>query len=308
MLPESRDIDFFPLLRLKSSAYGYADLEAPWTALQRGTGRHWMYVVLRGSCWIELEDRSREPIRIDEGDVLAVANDAPHSLRHSEARGTPASAALRLHPPNERYGAADTATTVLFVGSVPSTVEPLSDLFPTIFHVRNDGSPNIRRIAALVRLIEEEIAGSAAEPGSSAVVDRLSDLVLIELLRVETKRANDTNPVWVHGIADPPIARLVTRLHGEPGSHWSWPTMCRAASLSRSALDRRFRAALGQSPKRYLFALRMRLAAAALAEGRKSIGEIASSVGYDSEAAFHRAFHRKLGITPGVYGRSKRAD
>jgi transcriptional regulator GlxA family with amidase domain len=66
---------------------------------------------------------------------------------------------------------------------------------------------------------------------------------------------------------------------------------------------------LGQSPKRYLFALRMRLAAAALAEGRKSIAEIASSVGYESEPAFHRAFHRKLGLTPGVYGRrAKRAE
>jgi|SRR5882724_10214949 len=307
MLPELPKIDVFPLLRLKNVTYGYADLEAPWAALQRGTGRHWLYVVLKGACWVEVIDTSREPIRIAEGDVLAVANDAPHWLRHAEAAGARTSAPLLVRAPTARRRAVEQATTVLLVGSVPCESEPLSELFPTIFHVAADGSPNSRRIAGLVRLIEEEIAEHTAEPGSSAVGDRLGDLILIELLRVETRRVNETNPVWVHGVADPLIARLLTRFHGEPGGRWNWPTMCRVASLSRSALDRRFRSALGESPKRYLFALRMRLAAAALAEGRKSIAEIAGLVGYDSEAAFHRAFHRKLGLTPGVYGRRSKA-
>jgi AraC-like DNA-binding protein len=305
---ESRSgIDVFPLLRLKDVICGYADLEAPWEALQQRTGRHWLYVVQRGTCRVELIQESRMPISLGEGDVLAVANDASHSLRHAQARGAHAAAhPLRVHSPGERGSFAERATTVLLVASVSCASEPLSELFPTIFHVPADGSSNSRRIADLVRLIEDEIAGSVGQPGGSAVVDRLGDLILIELLRVETKRVNEANPVWVHGIADPLVARLVTHFHGEPGGHWNWTSMCRAASLSRSALDRRFRSVLGQSPKRYLFALRMRLAAAALAEGRKSIAEIASSVGYESEPAFHRAFHRKLGLTPGVYGRSKR--
>jgi AraC-like DNA-binding protein len=79
--------------------------------------------------------------------------------------------------------------------------------------------------------------------------------------------------------------------------------MSRVAGLSKSALDRHFRSVLGQSPKRYLLALRMRMAAAALAEGRQSINEIAASIGYDSGRAFHRAFRRTLGLTPGGYTR-----
>jgi AraC-like DNA-binding protein len=308
MLLELPKIDFLPLLRLKGSAYGYADLEEPWAALQQATGRHWMYVVLRGSCWVELADGSREPIEIVEGDVLAIANDATHTLRHSRARAVRATRPLGLRAPAERGPAAGNATTVMLVATVPLASEPLSELFPTLFHVAGDGSASSRRIAALVRLVEEEIASSAGGLGSSAVVDRLSDLILIELLRVETSRVNETNPVWVHGIADPLVARLVTRFHAEPDARWTAPAMCRAATLSRSALDRRFRAVLGQSPKRYLFALRMRLAAAALAEGRQSIGEIASRVGYASEAAFHRAFQRKLGQTPGVYGRRPKSS
>jgi AraC-like DNA-binding protein len=303
-------IDVFPLLRLKGVICGHADLEAPWAVLQKATGRHWLYVVQRGSCWVEPLQESRLPIRLGEGDVLAVANDAPHSLRHSQAAGAQAaSRPLLVHSPAERGGAAERATTVLFVASVSCASEPLSELFPTIFHAPADGSSNSRRIADLVRLVEDEIAGSSGQPGGSAVVDRLGDLILIELLRVETRRVNEANPVWVHGIADPVVARLVTHFHAEPGRHWDWASICRAAGLSRSALDRRFRSVLGQSPKRYLFALRMRLAAAALAEGRKSIAEIASSVGYESEPAFHRAFHRKLGLTPGVYGRrAKQAE
>src|SRR5258705_13329392 len=77
--------------------------------------------------------------------------------------------------------------------------------------------------------------------------------------------------------------------------------MCRVAGLSRSALDNRFRAVFGQAPKRYLLELRMRRAATALAAGRRTIGEIASSFGYESEAAFNRAFHRAIGVTPGAY-------
>src|SRR5262249_29330479 len=127
--------------------------------------------------------------------------------------------------------------------------------------------------------------------------------LLIELLRAETRRVNAASPIWVQGIVDPAVARLVTRFHADPGQHWNWDSMGRAAGRSRSALDRRFRSELAESPKRYLLALRMRLAAAALTEGRRSIPEIATSVGYESETAFHKAFRRTLGLTPGAYAR-----
>ena len=77
--------------------------------------------------------------------------------------------------------------------------------------------------------------------------------------------------------------------------------MCRVAGLSRSALDDRFGAVFGQAPKHYLVELRMRRVATAIAAGRQTIGEIASRIGYESEAAFNRAFHRTIGVTPGAY-------
>lgn len=296
--------DLFPLLRMRGMTCGYADLRAPWSLAQRGTERHWFYFAKKGSCWVEATGQSRGPIRLGEGDALAIANDSPHHLRHGEKPSREAAPALRVRSPGEREMDVGDADTLLFVASVARKAAPLSELFPTVFHVPADGSHSSRRIADLVTIAEDEIAQAPDEPGSSAVLDRLGDLLLIELLRVETRRVNQENPVWVGGIVDPEVARLITQLHAEPGRHWAWESMCQTAGLSRSALDRRFRAVLGQSPRSYLFGLRMRLAAAALAEGRKSISEIAADVGYESEPAFHRAFRRTLGFTPGAVKRT----
>jgi AraC-like DNA-binding protein len=295
--------DLFAMLQMRGVACGYAELDGRFRVSPRGPGRHWFYYAKTGTFWIDAMGAGLEPIRLAPGDALAIANDAPHEIRASEDRRSGVADALLVREgPRDAFRPAE-ATHVLFVASVARADAPLSELFPTVFRVAADGSRSSRRLADLVRLAEDEIAGERDDAGSSAVLDRIGDLILIELLRVETRRAREASPVWVHGIADPAVARLVTRFHAEPGSHWTWESMGRAAGLSRSALDRHFRTALGESPKRYLFALRMRLAAAALAEGRKSIGEIATAVGYESEPAFHRAFRRTLGLTPGAYGR-----
>jgi AraC-like DNA-binding protein len=298
---EGSPIDPFALLHLTGVVCGYLDLEVDAALRQAHTGRHWLYVVEKGSCTVELTEQLREPVLLGIGDVLAIANDALHEIRQGNRRRVePVRAGLSLRA--AATPAPDGAATGVFVASVPVRSASLSELFPTLFHVPADGSRSNRRITDLVHLMEEEIS-SPAEAGAGAVVDHLADLVLIELLRVETHRVNETSPVWVQGIVDPEVARLVTRFHAQPAYHWNWESMGRTAGLSRSALDRRFRAVLGQSPKRYLLGLRMRLAAAALVEGRQSIGEIAAAVGYESEPAFHRAFRRTLGRTPGTYAR-----
>jgi len=284
--------------------YEYADLSAPWAGRFEQTGHHWFYLVQRGACWFQALNEPGDGLALEAGDVLGVVHDIPHSLRDSPATALPDSPSrLPTQPGSHRDRARSASSTTLFIGSIPCNSDPLSELFPTLFHVPSDGSRESRRIAGFVRLIEDEIAHQQSEPGSSSIVRRLSELIVVELLRVAMRHASEVNPVWLHGLTDPQIARLIAELHEEPGRHWSWEAMCRSAGLSRSALDRRFRATLGQSPSRYLLRLRMRHAAVALAEGRRSIAEIASSVGYESEVAFHRAFRRTLGLTPGAYAR-----
>jgi AraC-like DNA-binding protein len=290
--------EIFPYLHMQGVKYGYAELRAPWAYRLELTGQHWCYVVRSGSCWFEPSTDPKEGILLAAGDVLGVTHDIPHSLRdraETHLPESPEALPLAFTPPRSE---GTTSTTSLFVGSIPCRSDPLSEFYPTLFHVPADGSRESRRIANFFRIIEDELADNG--PGSSSVVRRLSELIVVEFLRVTMRRLSDINPVWLRGLADAHIARLVGQLHADLARRWTYESMSRAAGLSRSALDRRFRAVLGQPPKAYLLRLRMRRAAAALADGRKSVAEIAAAVGYESEVSFHRAFRRALGVTPGA--------
>ncbi len=291
-------------LHMEGVTYRYAEMPRRWTARVAQTRQHWFYAVQSGSCFFERLDKPEPGIRLDAGDVLGVVHDIPHSLRDSHATELPSEPPplpLRLHGSLVESTAAPTR---IFVGAVPCASDPLSALFPTLFHVPMDGSRESKRIAGFVRLIENELDEAANVPGAVSVIRRLSELIVVELLRVAMRRESETNPVWVGGLVDRAIAKLVAQLHADPGRAWTLDSMSRAAGLSRSALDRRFHGAVGESPKRYLQYLRMRRAAALLADGTSSIAAIAETVGYESEFAFHRAFRRTMGVTPGEYARS----
>ena len=293
-------MEIFPHIRMEGTNFGVIEIAAPW-AFRIGAGPvHFLYVVREGSCWLEFEG-AREPIALREGDVAAVAGGHPHVLRDSRTTPPPARirpVPMRTPPPPPGRGP---GKTTLFVGRAPSDLDPLTPLFPTAIHVPADGSTANRHVHTLTEMIEAETASGG--PGSDAILARLSEVIVIELLRTAMNRENQPNPAWTRGLADPIVARTVANLFAEPGRRWNIEEMRRIAGLSRSAFEHRFHALVGESPKRYLVRLRMRRAIAALREGRESLAQIASHLGYDSEAAFHRAFKRATGWTPGEYRR-----
>jgi AraC-like DNA-binding protein len=186
----------------------------------------------------------------------------------------------------------------LLVGWVPCHIDPWSRLYPEVILVpHRDPSGRNRSIWRLLRLAEEEAAGNA--PGRDSVLRRLSEIVVVELLRAVMAQEKDANPAWIRGLADERLARLVAAIQQKPGSRWTLGEMGRVAGLSRSALESTFARVLGQTPRRYLTRVRIRRAALELVEGRRSTAEVASSLGYESEAAFHRAFKRVTGMTVG---------
>jgi AraC-like DNA-binding protein len=301
-------MEIFPYIRMEGTDFGVSELAPPW-AFRTGAGPvHFLYVVREGSCWLELEE-AHEPILLREGDVAAVAGGHPHVLRDS--RATPPPRRIRPVPirtPPSPLGPRPGKTT-LFVGRAPSDLDPLTPLFPAVIHLPTEGSTTNRNVHALTEMIEAEAASGG--PGANAILARLSEVIVIELLRTAMSRDDQRNPAWTRGLADPIVARTVANLFAEPGRHWNIEEMRRVAGLSRSAFEHRFHALVGESPKRYLVRLRMRLAIAALRQGRESLAQIASRLGYGSEAAFHRAFKRATGSTPGEYRRravAERAD
>lgn len=299
-------MEIFPFIRMDRVAYGVAVLAPPWSVRPAPVDEHRLYVVRSGGCWFEAEGEPPIRLRLEPGDVLGVRSGVPHGLRSS--RSAPAAERARtlaVRPLSEpRRGPARPSATELLVGSVGRRVDPLIRLFPSLVHVPAGSGAASRRLLRLLEMIEDELAAAPPGPGAESVVRRLSEVLVVELGRSLAARTGDANPLWRSGLADPEVALVVASLHAEPARRWTLAAMCRLAGLGRSALEARFRRVLGESPKRYLLALRVGLARTALEQGRQSLAEIASAVGYESPAAFHRAFARETGRTPGELRRA----
>jgi transcriptional regulator GlxA family with amidase domain len=156
-----------------------------------------------------------------------------------------------------------------------------------------------------VRLIGRELAAPRAAAG--VVLDRLVDVLLIQVLRAWLASGEASGPSWLGALRDPVVEAAVTRLHEEPGRPWTTASLAREAGVSRATLDRRFSAATGESPGAYLTRWRMDLAARRLRDTSDSLDVIAASVGYSSGYAFSRAFQRARAQPPGQFRTAARA-
>jgi AraC-like DNA-binding protein len=160
---------------------------------------------------------------------------------------------------------------------------------PPLIKIRPVGTAAALLEAALSRALEEG-------PGCGTAV-RLPELLLVEALRLYSSEAPSTTG-WLAATNDPVVSRALKLIHDDPLRDWTADDLARAAATSRSVLGERFRALLGQSPIHYLVEWRMQLAANLLVSTELRLAAIAERAGYGSEAAFSRAFHRHVGMSP----------
>jgi AraC-like DNA-binding protein len=147
-------------------------------------------------------------------------------------------------------------------------------------------------VGEIVSLVE------AAEPGTQAVLGRLMELLFVELLRRHIARLPASSRSWFAALNDPVVGRGLQLIHAEPARHWTVEEIASRVGSSRAVLADRFKTLIGHPPIEYLASWRIQLAAERLCVGHESISSIAAGVGYESEAAFHRAFKRITGKTP----------
>lgn len=144
-------------------------------------------------------------------------------------------------------------------------------------------------------------------PGSDVVTARLADILVVQVVRSWLESgAQDRG--WVAGLRDPQIGKALAAFHGEPGAPWTLASLATEAGMSRSAFADRFRDTLGEPVMAYVTAWRMDLAARLVRERGLSLARVAERVGYQSEAAFNRAFRRAHGMTPGAFARRDVAE
>jgi len=192
-----------------------------------------------------------------------------------------------------------------FMACDPVLCQPLLHGLPSAFKVnlRTDRSGHWLE-DCILHLVEEAISGHA---GSEAMLAKLSEALFIDTLRRYIARLPEQEVGWLAGARDPVVGKSLTLLHRKAQHPWTIAELAKEVGLSRSALAERFTRYLSEPPMTYLMRWRLRLAARALAATSRGVAEIASDVGYESEASFNRAFKREFGLPPARYRREHKS-
>ena len=234
-------------------------------------------------------DRSLQPTRIDP-DWVAATRDAPKPIPivfHSQYEitwGEPA-----MEPVN--------GVTCGFLSCDRHPFNPLLGALPRLLHLPASGASARTDLAALAACAEQN------QPGAAALLERASETMFIDALRRYLEHLPPGSTGWLAGLRDPQLGRALALIHRTPARPWTIDDLARAAGLSRSVFCARFLRLLGQPPMQYLARWRMEAAAGLLRDSRAPVASVALDVGYESEAAFARAFKREVGTSPARWRR-----
>ena len=298
--------DLLQSVHLRSSVYFRPELGAPWgfSVADHGTAFH---IVADGKCWVQVAGAT-QPVELVAGDFVVVPRGDAHIMRDS-ARSTILDffeLAKRSAPDNKgvfRAGG-NGAVTKLVCGGMQfdnGPTDPLLVVLPPLIHVKGKGV-GATWLRATVSQVLEELDSSSA--GAQIVVTRFADILFIKAVRTYFEQNIDTAQYgWLAAIRDPHIGLALAQLHARPQEAWTVASLGRQVGLSRSVFAEKFAQLVGEPPLRYLKRLRLNAAAIRLRSTNDKLSAIAADAGYDSAAAFMKAFKRHLGKTPGEYRR-----
>jgi AraC-like DNA-binding protein len=181
---------------------------------------------------------------------------------------------------------------------------PLIEALPRMLHVPLATNASTSWMVETLQHAAEE--SRAPRAGSDAVLAKLSELLFVEALRGYLETVPEQERSWLAGLRDPQVSRALGLMHAEPARPWTVDDLGHEAGLSRSALAERFTELIGEPPMQYLKKWRLALGARALTDGSEPVLHVAQRVGYESEAAFNRAFKREFGVPPATWRRQRR--
>jgi AraC-like DNA-binding protein len=320
-------------VRLRGAIFYYVDGIAPWVAetphareivaaiLPGAEHMIEYHVVTRGTCWGAL---AGEPaVKLQEGDVIMFPQGDAHVMSSAPGlraarvdvgfffspkpsqlpyvltqHGDQVSTTARLDG-----GGVDRATIVCgFLGCDARPFNPLLAALPRLLHMPGAAEKS-GWIAQFIQVAVLE--ANEKRPGGEAMLERLSEMMFVDVVRRYLEGLPPEQTGWLAGLRDRFVGRTLALLHERPSHRWTIDELGDAVGLSRSALHERFVQLVGQPPMQYLTQWRMQVASQLLLQSTQNVASIALEAGYDSEAAFSRAFKRLVGVPPATWRRQR---
>ncbi|HEV8409301.1 MAG TPA: AraC family transcriptional regulator [Gemmatimonadaceae bacterium] len=263
------------------------------------------HIITEGRCYGNLLDG--DAVELVPGDVLVFPHGDAHlisSVRGKKVNPNSHTTQLVRFPNSARVGPTGPTTTSIicgFLGCDRGPFNPLLASLPRMMHLRGMSKGWIGGFTQ--QLINES---REQRSGSESVLTRLAEVMFIEVLRRYVDELPPGQTGWLAGLQDEVVGRVLMLLHSRPAHHWTLPDLAHEVASSRSALAERFSSIIGQPPMQYLTQWRMQVAANLLAQSSTKVSAIGAQVGYESEAAFSRAFKKATGLAPGAWRGAKR--
>ncbi|MEX3006902.1 AraC family transcriptional regulator [Hoeflea sp. TYP-13] len=291
------------LLRLSGSLYCRAELTAPWCVdMPPFEGMMMFHVVTAGRCWLEID--GHEPLLLTQGSMTLVPHGAGHRIRSGPEADARPLFDVPVEQVSERYeimryggGGEFTHATCGVMRFDHVAAERLIASLPRVLHVDSWDHDEGGWLQSTLRFISRE--ASMLRPGGETVITRLADILVIQAIRSWLDSAPEAKQGWLAALRDEQVGRALASIHRAPQEEWTVASLAREAGMSRSAFSARFTELVGEPAMRYLTWWRMQLARTQLQETSEPLTVIANRLGYQSEAAFCRAFKRVFGVPPG---------
>jgi AraC-like DNA-binding protein len=313
-------------VRLEGAVFLDAEFTAPWcmrgkygmtSVKERLAGAE--HVVLfhfltHGSCRVQLAEGG-EVIDLAAGDLILFPQDDRH-LMGSDLQMTPleadnlidaataAGADANFVPIREGGGGAVTRFVCGYLAASRSLCRPLFEALPRVLRISLGDGQAAALLPELLRVGVRE--SSEPRPGTQSTLAKLAELMFVEALRRHVESLPSSDRGWLAALRDVQIGRALALLHEAPERAWTVDELAREVAVSRSSLATRFGSLVGESPMQYLMRWRLALAARALRSGTEAIARIAERSGYETEAAFSRAFKREFGQPPSAWRKAIR--
>jgi AraC-like DNA-binding protein len=320
MPPASADLlsDLLGSMHLAGMVLFRAEFREPWSVLTpecrqlaqllpfRSEHLIPFHIISAGGCWLELQDR--EPVWLESGDAVVLPYGEPHRLGGREVvTPVPVGPLLPRPPwgdiPLIDHGGTGAATRIIcgFLQCDELLFHPIARHLPPLLHVSPDATPADHWLASTIRHTADE--ASRPMPGSRSMLPRLTELMFVEILRKFMQGLSADEVGWFAAYNHPVAGAALKLLHAAPFERWSVESLARRVGVSRTVLAEHFKHFLDHPPMQYLARWRLQLVAQDLKTSALPMKTIADRAGYESEAAFSRAFKRHFGVPPGDWRR-----